>query len=403
MLKGKTVLLGVTGSIAAYKIANLASALKKLHAEVHVLMTENATNFITPVTFESLTGTKCLVDTFDRNFQFQVEHVSIAKKADVALIAPASANVIGKLAHGIADDMLTTTIMACKCHKIISPAMNTNMFENPILQDNLKTLEHYGYEVIQPASGYLACGDVGAGKMPEPDVLLQYILKEIAYPKDMAGKKVLVTAGPTQESIDPVRYITNHSSGKMGYALAKMAMLRGADVTLVSGPVALTPPMFVKTVPVVTARDMFEAVTSVSDEQDIIIKAAAVADYRPKQFSDEKVKKHDSELSVELERTDDILKYLGEHRRPGQFLCGFSMETQNMIGNSRAKLEKKHLDMVAANNLKVPGAGFQGDTNVLTLITQDEDVSLQLMSKEDAALKILDKILSLTEGGKSNP
>ncbi|MCI6004548.1 MAG: bifunctional phosphopantothenoylcysteine decarboxylase/phosphopantothenate--cysteine ligase CoaBC [Blautia sp.] len=403
MLKGKTVLLGVTGSIAAYKIANLASALKKLHAEVHVLMTENATNFITPVTFESLTGTKCLVDTFDRNFQFQVEHVSIAKKADVALIAPASANVIGKLTHGIADDMLTTTIMACKCHKIISPAMNTNMFENPILQDNLKTLEHYGFEVIQPASGYLACGDVGAGKMPEPDVLLQYILKEIAYPKDMAGKKVLVTAGPTQESIDPVRYITNHSSGKMGYALAKMAMLRGADVTLVSGPVALTPPMFVKTVPVVTARDMFEAVTSVSDEQDIIIKAAAVADYRPKQVSDEKVKKHDSELSVELERTDDILKYLGEHRRPGQFLCGFSMETQNMIGNSRAKLEKKHLDMVAANNLKVPGAGFQGDTNVLTLITQDEDVSLQLMSKEDAALKILDKILSLTEGGKSNP
>lgn len=403
MLKGKTVLLGVTGSIAAYKIANLASALKKLHAEVHVLMTENATNFITTVTFESLTGTKCLVDTFDRNFQFQVEHVSIAKKADVALIAPASANVIGKLAHGIADDMLTTTIMACKCHKIISPAMNTNMFENPILQDNLKTLEHYGFEVIQPASGYLACGDVGAGKMPEPDVLLQYILKEIAYPKDMAGKKVLVTAGPTQESIDPVRYITNHSSGKMGYALAKMAMLRGADVTLVSGPVALTPPMFVKTVPVVTARDMFEAVTSVSDDQDIIIKAAAVADYRPKQFSDEKVKKHDSELSVELERTDDILKYLGEHRRPGQFLCGFSMETQNMIGNSRAKLEKKHLDMVAANNLKVPGAGFQGDTNVLTLITQDEDVSLQLMSKEDAALKILDKILSLTEGGKSNP
>lgn len=403
MLKGKTVLLGVTGSIAAYKIANLASALKKLHAEVHVLMTENATNFITPVTFESLTGTKCLVDTFDRNFQFQVEHVSIAKKADVALIAPASANVIGKLAHGIADDMLTTTIMACKCHKIISPAMNTNMFENPILQDNLKTLEHYGFEVIQPASGYLACGDVGAGKMPEPDVLLQYILKEIAYPKDMAGKKVLVTAGPTQESIDPVRYITNHSSGKMGYALAKMAMLRGADVTLVSGPVALTPPMFVKTVPVVTARDMFEAVTSVSDEQDIIIKAAAVADYRPKQVSDEKVKKHDSELSVELERTDDILKYLGEQRRPGQFLCGFSMETQNMIGNSRAKLEKKHLDMVAANNLKVPGAGFQGDTNVLTLITQDEDVSLQLMSKEDAALKILDKILSLTEGGKSNP
>lgn len=403
MLKGKTVLLGVTGSIAAYKIANLASALKKLHAEVHVLMTKNAANFITPVTFEALTGTKCLVDTFDRNFQFQVEHVSIAKKADVVLIAPASANVIGKLAHGIADDMLTTTVMACKCHKIISPAMNTNMFENPVLQDNLKTLEHYGYEVIQPASGYLACGDVGAGKMPEPDVLLQYILREIAYPKDMAGKKVLVTAGPTQEPIDPVRYMTNHSSGKMGYALARMAMLRGAEVTLVSGPTALTPPPFVKTVPVVTAREMFEAVTSVSSEQDIIIKAAAVADYRPKQVSDQKVKKHDDELSVELERTDDILKYLGEHRRPGQFLCGFSMETQNMIGNSRAKLEKKHLDMVAANNLKVPGAGFQGDTNVLTLITQEEDVSLPLMSKEDAALKILDKILSLTEGGESNP
>ena len=403
MLKGKTVLLGVTGSIAAYKIANLASALKKLHAEVHVLMTKNAANFITPVTFESLTGTKCLVDTFDRNFQFQVEHVSIAKKADAVLIAPASANVIGKLAHGIADDMLTTTVMACKCHKIISPAMNTNMFENPVLQDNLKTLEHYGYEVIQPASGYLACGDVGAGKMPEPDVLLQYILREIAYPKDMAGKKVLVTAGPTQEPIDPVRYMTNHSSGKMGYALARMAMLRGAEVTLVSGPTALTPPPFVKTVPVVTAREMFEAVTSVSSEQDIIIKAAAVADYRPKQVSDQKVKKHDDELSVELERTDDILKYLGEHRRPGQFLCGFSMETQNMIGNSRAKLEKKHLDMVAANNLKVPGAGFQGDTNVLTLITQEEDVSLPLMSKEDAALKILDKILSLTEGGESNP
>ena len=403
MLKGKTVLLGVTGSIAAYKIANLASALKKLHAEVHVLMTKNAANFITPVTFESLTGTKCLVDTFDRNFQFQVEHVSIAKKADVVLIAPASANVIGKLAHGIADDMLTTTVMACKCHKIISPAMNTNMFENPVLQDNLKTLEHYGYEVIQPASGYLACGDVGAGKMPEPDVLLQYILREIAYPKDMAGKKVLVTAGPTQEPIDPVRYMTNHSSGKMGYALARMAMLRGAEVTLVSGPTALTPPPFVKTVPVVTAREMFEAVTSVSSEQDIIIKAAAVADYRPKQVSDQKVKKHDDELSVELERTDDILKYLGEHRRQGQFLCGFSMETQNMIGNSRAKLEKKHLDMVAANNLKVPGAGFQGDTNVLTLITQEEDVSLPLMSKEYAALKILDKILSLTEGGESNP
>ena len=395
MLKGKTVLLGVTGSIAAYKIAYLASALKKLHAEVHVLMTKNATNFITPITFESLTGTKCLVDTFDRNFQFSVEHVSIAKKADVVMIAPASANVIGKLAHGIADDMLTTTIMACKCKKFISPAMNTNMFENPILQDNLKTLEHYGYEVIQPASGYLACGDTGAGKMPEPETLLSYILREIAAEKDLEGKKVLVTAGPTQESIDPVRYITNHSSGKMGYALAKAAMLRGADVTLVSGPCSITPPPFVKVVPVVTAKDMFDAVTFVSAEQDIIIKAAAVADYRPKQVFDEKVKKQDKEMSIELKKTDDILKYLGEHRTPQQFLCGFSMETQNMIGNSRAKLGKKHLDMVAANNLKVAGAGFQGDTNVLTLITQDEDVSLQLMSKEDAANVILDKILSI--------
>ena len=395
MLKGKTVLLGVTGSIAAYKIAYLASALKKLHAEVHVLMTKNATNFITPITFESLTGTKCLVDTFDRNFQFQVEHISIAKKADVAMIAPASANVIGKLAHGIADDMLTTTLMACKCKKFISPAMNTNMFENPILQDNLKTLEHYGYEVIQPASGYLACGDTGAGKMPEPETLLSYILREIAAEKDLEGKKVLVTAGPTQEAIDPVRYITNHSSGKMGYALAKAAMLRGAEVTLVSGPCSITPPPFVKVVPVVTAKDMFDAVTSVSAQQDIIIKAAAVADYRPLKVFDEKVKKKDEEMSIALEKTDDILNYLGEHRTKEQFLCGFSMETQNMIGNSRAKLGKKHLDMVAANNLKVEGAGFQGDTNVLTLITQDEDVSLQLMSKEDAANVILDKILSV--------
>ena len=395
MLKGKTVLLGVTGSIAAYKIAYLASALKKLHAEVHVLMTKNATNFITPITFESLTGTKCLVDTFDRNFQFQVEHISIAKKADVAMIAPASANVIGKLAHGIADDMLTTTLMACKCKKFISPAMNTNMFENPILQDNLKTLEHYGYEVIQPASGYLACGDTGAGKMPEPETLLSYILREIAKEKDLEGKKVLVTAGPTQEAIDPVRYITNHSSGKMGYALAKAAMLRGAEVTLVSGPCSITPPPFVKVVPVVTAKDMFDAVTSVSAEQDIIVKAAAVADYRPLKVFDEKVKKKNEEMSIALEKTDDILNYLGEHRTKEQFLCGFSMETQNMIGNSRAKLGKKHLDMVAANNLKVEGAGFQGDTNVLTLITQDEDVSLQLMSKEDAANVILDKILSV--------
>ena len=395
-LEGKTVLLGVTGSIAAYKIAYLASALKKRRADVHVLMTKNATNFINPITFETLTGNKCLVDTFDRNFQFQVEHVSIAKKADVVIIAPASANVIGKLAHGIADDMLTTTIMACKCKKFISPAMNTNMFENPVVQDNLKILEHYGYEVIAPASGYLACGDTGAGKMPEPETLLAYIEREAACEKDLKGKKILVTAGPTQESIDPVRYITNHSSGKMGYAIAKAAMLRGADVTLVSGRTAIEPPMFVKVVPVVTAKDMYEAVTSVSDEQDIIIKAAAVADYRPAKVSDEKGKKSDGQMSIELERTDDILKFLGEHKRDGQFLCGFSMETQNVIGNSRAKLTKKNLDMVAANNVKVEGAGFQGDTNVLTLITQDEEVSLPLMSKEDAALKILDKILTLT-------
>ena len=395
MLQGKTVLLGVTGSIAAYKIAYLASALKKLHAQVHVLMTENATNFINPITFESLTGNKCLVDTFDRNFQFQVEHVSIAKQADVVMIAPASANVIGKLAHGIADDMLTTTIMACKCKKIISPAMNTNMYENPIVQDNLAILQHYGYEVIEPASGYLACGDTGAGKMPEPEMLLEYILREIAKEKDLTGQKVLVTAGPTQEAIDPVRYITNHSSGKMGYALAKAAMLRGAQVTLVSGPCATEPPPFVKLVPIVTAKEMFDAVTSVSFEQDIIIKAAAVADYRPAQVFDDKVKKQEGQMSIELEKTDDILQYLGDNRVPGQFLCGFSMETQNMLGNSRAKLGKKHLDMVAANNLKVAGAGFQGDTNVLTLITQDEDVSLQLMSKEDAANIILDKILSI--------
>ena len=377
MLKGKTVLLGITGSIAAYKIAYLASALHKLHADVHVLMTENATNFINPITFETLTGNKCLVDTFDRNFQFQVEHVSIAKKADVVMIAPASANVI-------------------RCQKILAPAMNTAMYENPVVQDNIRKLKNYGYEVITPASGYLACGDTGAGKMPEPETLLEYILKEAAFQKDLAGKKLLVTAGPTQEAIDPVRCLTNHSSGKMGYAIAKMAMLRGAEVTLVSGPTAIEPPLFVKVVPVTSARDMFEAVTGLSDEQDIIIKAAAVADYRPKQVSEDKVKKKDDQASIELERTDDILKYLGQHKKQGQFLCGFSMETRDMLRNSRAKLEKKNLDMVAANNLKVEGAGFQGDTNVLTLITQDEEVSLPLMSKEDAALKILDKILLLT-------
>lgn len=400
MLKGKTVLLGVTGSIAAYKIAYLASALKKLHAQVHVLMTKNATNFINPITFETLTGNKCLVDTFDRNFQFSVEHVSIAKQADVVMIAPASANVIGKLAHGIADDMLTTTIMACKCKKFISPAMNTNMFENPVVQDNLKILEHYGYEVIAPANGYLACGDTGAGKMPEPETLLAYIERETACKKDLKGKKILVTAGPTQEAIDPVRYITNHSSGKMGYAIAKTAMLRGADVTLVSGHTAIEPPMFVNLVPVVTAKDMYEAVTSISNEQDIIIKAAAVADYRPANVSDEKVKKSEGQMSIELERTDDILKYLGEHKPTGQFLCGFSMETQNVIENSRAKLVKKNLDMVAANNVKVEGAGFQGDTNVLTLITREEEISLPLMTKEGAADRLLDKILVMTAGSK---
>ena len=400
MLEGKTVLLGVTGSIAAYKIASLASALKKRHADVHVLMTENATNFINPITFETLTGNKCLVDTFDRNFQFQVEHISIAKKADLVMIAPASANVIGKLAHGIADDMLTTTIMACKCKKFISPAMNTNMFKNPVVQDNLKILEHYGYEVIAPANGYLACGDTGAGKMPEPETLLAYIERETACEKDLKGKKILVTAGPTQEAIDPVRYITNHSSGKMGYAIAKIAMLRGADVTLVSGCTAIEPPMFVNLVPVVTAKDMYEAVTSISNEQDIIIKAAAVADYRPANVSDEKVKKREGQMSIELERTDDILKYLGEHKPTVQFLCGFSMETQNVIENSRAKLVKKNLDMVAANNVKVEGAGFQGDTNVLTLITREEEISLPLMTKEGAAGRLLDKILVMTAGSK---
>lgn len=394
MLKGKMVLLGVSGSIAAYKTAYLASSLKKLNADVHVLMTENATNFINPITFETLTGNKCLVDTFDRNFEFSVEHVSLAKKADVVMLAPASANVIGKIAHGIADDMLTTTIMACRCRKIIAPAMNTNMFENPIVQDNLKTLERYGYEIITPATGYLACGDTGAGKMPEPELLLEYILREIACEKDMEGLKVLVTAGPTQEPVDPVRFITNHSTGKMGYAIAKVCMRRGAEVTLVSGPTAAQKPEFVNYIPVTTAREMFEEVTSRAREQDIIIKAAAVADYRPKDVSSEKVKKKDGELFLEMERTDDILAYLGSHRRPGQFLCGFSMETENVLENSREKLKKKNLDMIAANSLKVQGAGFGGDTNVITIITEDEEVSLELMSKEEAASKLLDQIMS---------
>ena len=392
MLRGKTVVLGVTGSIAAYKIATLASMLVKKQASVHVIMTKNATNFINPITFETLTGHKCLVDTFDRNFEFQVEHVSLAKQADVVMIAPASANVIGKLAHGLADDMLTTTLLACKCPRIVSPAMNTAMFENPIVQDNLKILEKYGYEVIQPASGYLACGDTGAGKMPEAETLYQYIERTLADPKDLIGKKVLVTAGPTQENIDPVRYITNHSSGKMGYAVARAAMLRGADVTLVSGQTTLTPPMFVKYVQITTAEEMYQEVISRSDEQDIIIKAAAVADYRPKTVYENKVKKKEGQMAIELERTKDILAYLGEHKKENQFLCGFSMETENMIGNSRAKLQKKNLDMVAANNVKVEGAGFQGDTNVMTLITQDQEIALPLMSKEEAANKILDII-----------
>ena len=396
MLKGKTVVLAVSGSIAAYKIASLASALKKQHANVQVLMTKNAVNFINPITFESLTGNKCLVDTFDRNFQYSVEHVALAKQADVVLVAPASANVIGKIAHGIADDMLTTTVMACKCKKIIAPAMNTNMFDNPILQDNLKILEHYGYEVISPAVGYLACGDTGAGKMPEPELLLQYILREIAYEKDMQGKRVLVTAGPTQESIDPVRFITNHSTGKMGYAIAKMCMLRGAEVTLVSGPTSIAKPEFVHVVDVVTAKEMYEEVTKRAKDQDIIIKAAAVADYRPKSVSSEKMKKKDDDLAIPMERTDDILKFLGEHKKEHQFLCGFSMETENMLENSRKKLEKKHLDMIVANNLKVEGAGFAGDTNVVTIITGQEEVSLGKMTKEETALRILDEILKAT-------
>ena len=394
MLAGKTVLLCVSGSIAAYKIAYLASALKKLKADVHVLMTRNATNFINPITFETLTGNKCLVDTFDRNFEFSVEHVSLAKAADVVLVAPASANVIAKLAHGLADDMLTTTVLACTCRKIISPAMNTRMFENPITQDNLKICEHYGMEVISPASGYLACGDTGAGKMPEPEVLLQYILKEIQYEKDLKGKKILVTAGPTREAIDPVRYITNHSTGKMGYAIAKTAALRGAEVTLVSGPAEVEPPMFVNFVPVVTAKDMFEAVTSRSDEMDAVIKAAAVADYRPKFVNTEKTKKKDGDMAIELERTDDILKWLGEHKKDSQFLCGFSMETEHMVENSKKKLEKKHIDMVAANNLKVAGAGFGVDTNIMTLITKEGEKELPLMSKEDVANAILDEIVA---------
>lgn len=397
MLQGKTVVLGVTGGIAAYKMPNLASALVKLGCNVQVLMTQNATQFITAVTFETLTGNKALVDTFDRNFSFQVEHIAVADQADLVMIAPATANVIAKLAHGLADDMLTTTVLACNCPKIVVPAMNTKMYENPVTQDNLNTLRRYGWEVVEPASGYLACGAVGKGKLPEPEVLLQFILHDLAHEKDMMGKKVLVTAGPTQEALDPVRYLTNHSSGKMGYAIAQAAARRGAQVTLVSGPVALKRLPYVETVDVVSAQEMFEAVAVRAAEQDILIKAAAVADYRPMMVAEDKMKKSDDALSIPLERTQDILGWLGQHRRPGQFLCGFSMETQNMVENSRKKLEKKQVDMIAANNLKVEGAGFGVDTNLLTLITKDGLDELPLVSKEAAADLLLDRILKRME------
>ena len=394
MLQGKTILLGVTGSIAAYKAAALASMLKKLHADVHVLMTKNAVNFINPITFETLTGNKCLIDTFDRNFEFSVEHVSLSKKADLALIAPASANVIGKMANGIADDMLTTTLLACTCKILVSPAMNTRMYENSIVQDNLEKLRRYGLTVIDPANGYLACGDIGPGKMPEPEVLLNYILKEVALPKDMQGLNVLVTAGPTQEAIDPVRYITNHSTGKMGYALARCCMLRGANVTLVTGKTALEPPPFVNVVQVVSAAEMFDAVVSRSAQQNIIIKAAAVADYHPAVTADEKIKKSDGNMSISLVRTQDILAYLGEHKREGQFLCGFAMETQNLLENATDKLRRKHADMIVANSLRTAGAGFGTDTNVTTILTEDGRTELGLLSKEETANRILNEILS---------
>lgn len=394
LLKEKHIVLGVTGSIAAYKIASLASMLVKKQADVTVIMTKNATNFINPITFESLTGNRCLVDTFDRNFEFQVEHVSLAKQTDVFLVAPASANVIAKAAHGIADDMLTTTLLACRCPKIFAPAMNTRMYENPIVQDNISTLKDYGMEVVTPASGYLACGDTGEGKMPEPEVLYEAVLRALT-PKDLSGRKVLVTAGPTQEKLDPVRYISNHSTGKMGYAVAAAAVRRGADVTLVSGKVELTPPMGVQVVPVVSAADMAQAVKAAASEQDIIIKAAAVADYRPRVTADEKLKKKDEELSVELERTEDILAWLGAHRRAGQILCGFSMETEHLLENSRAKLEKKKIDMIVANNLKQEGAGFGTDTNVVTLITKEKTEEFPMLSKEEVAERLLDRLLVL--------
>lgn len=390
MLKGKTVLLGVTGGIAAYKIANLASALVKLHADVNVIMTQNATNFINPITFESLTGNKCIVDTFDRNFKFKVEHIALAELADVFMIAPASANVIGKIANGIADDMLTTTFMACKKKKILAPAMNTNMYENPIVQDNIRKLKDYGMEIIEPATGYLACGTTGSGKLPDEKILLEYILREVAYEKDLSGKTVLVTAGPTREAVDPVRFISNHSTGKMGYAIARCASLRGARVILVSGPVSIEPPLFAELVPVVSAEDMYNAVMKYKDEADIIIKSAAVADYTPVAVSSEKIKKQDGDMRIELRRTKDILKELGQSRRENQFICGFAMETENLIENAVKKLESKNVDMIVANSLKTEGAGFGTDTNVVTLITKDGKTELPLMSKDEVAMKILD-------------
>lgn len=393
MLKGKKIVLGVTGGIAAYKSAALTSLLIKSGADVQVIMTGHAREFIAPLTFEALTNRRCLTDTFDRNHEYSTEHVALAKETDAVLIAPATANVIAKLAHGIADDMLTTTVLACGCPKVIAPAMNTRMYENPATRENIETLKRHGMTVIEPASGRLACGDVGAGKMPEPEELLQHVLMACAYEKDMAGRKVLVTAGPTRELLDPVRYITNHSTGKMGYSIAKLCALRGAEVTLVSGKTSLVPPMFVEMVPVVTAEDMFREVTARSREMDIIIKAAAVADYRPKNVSDEKMKKADTDLTLELERTKDILGYLGSHKREGQFLCGFAMETQNLLENAKEKLVRKNADMIVANNLKVQGAGFGTDTNVVTIITEDGMQALELMPKEAVAGQILDEIL----------
>ncbi len=392
-LKGKTVILGITGSIAAYKMANVASQLVKLGTDVHVIMTKNATNFISPMTFETLTGNKCLVDTFDRNFQFHVAHISLAERADVVLIAPATANVIGKLAYGIADDMLTTTVMACTCKKIISPAMNTNMFHNPIVQENISRLQNFSYEVIAPTRGYLACKAVGDGKLPDESILLSHIYREIAYEKDLVGKKILVTAGATQEAIDPVRYITNHSTGKMGYAIANAAMLRGADVTLISGSASVEPPQFVDFQRVGSANEMFLAVKEVFPKMDIVIKAAAVADYTPAEVGTEKTKKTEGDMAIPLVRTVDILGYLGQQRRDDQFLCGFSMETQNMIENSRKKLDKKSIDMIVANNLKVEGSGFGTDTNIVTIITKNEEVELPIQSKESVAYEILNHVI----------